>query len=226
MFTISQSVAVGKLQYRHVGAIASLVLISLLSSLSGLSLHHTISNAWDGLLWGVADPVLHLDSLVNILGIGLISTGMLHGAIITISFVLATILGLSTHLLQFSLPGAEIAIAIFCIAFGAMLVMRYQVNWVVVGILGAIAGLFQGYIASQAINGVEPISLLAYALGMALTQYTVASSTREIGKNISRETIFAHIPTIIRFLGFAIVAIGIVLCGNLINAYSILDFGF
>lgn len=215
MVTTFRSVTVKKLPHRHIGAIASLILISLLSSGSGLSLHHTISNVWDGFLWGIADPVLHLDILANIVGIGLISTGMVHGAIVSVCFVLATFLGLSTHLLQFSLPGAEIAIAIFCLVFGVMLITSHRFNSVIVVMLVAIAGLFQGYIASQAINKTEIVPLFTYLLGMAITQYVLVTSTREVGNILTKETIFAHIHTIIRFLGFAIAAIGVVFCGNL-----------
>ncbi|BAB76416.1 HupE/UreJ family protein [Anabaena sp. FACHB-709] len=209
MLTTSIPTAVRKLQHRHLGAIAALILISLLSSVSGLSLHHQITNGWDGFLWGVADPVLHLDSLARILGIGLISTGIVHGSFITMSFVLASILGILTHLSTFHLPGAEIAIAIFTIGFGAMLVMPYRPNWLVVVILGAIAGLLQGYVSGQAINGIDIISLLTYTLGFGLTQYAIATSTRRLVSD--------SLSTIVRFVGFAFIAIGFVFCGNFIN---------
>ncbi|BAT52465.1 hydrogenase accessory protein HupE [Nostoc sp. NIES-3756] len=209
MLTISKPVAVGKLQHRHIGAIATLILISLLSSWCGLSLQHNISNVWDGFLWGVADPVLHLNSLVNLLSIGFFSAGFVHAAIITNTFVLASVLGSFTHLFQINLPSAEIAIALFIVGFGAMLVTPNCSSWLFMLILGAlaqtavgIAGLFQGNVISQTISETDTTSLITYTLGMVLTQYTVTTSARKIN--------FHTLPHIARFLGFALVSIGIV----------------
>lgn len=202
MFSTSKLVAVGKIQHRHLGAIASLILISLLSYLSGLSLQHTISNVWDGFLWGIADPVLHFNTLMNLLAIGLLCAGFVHGATFTNTFVLASVLGLITHLLQFHLPSAEIAIALSILGLGAMLIISNRSTWLIVVILGAIAGLFQGNFTGQTITGTDITSLLIYTLGMALTHYVVATSARKINSH--------SLPHIARFLGFALASIGIV----------------
>ena len=207
MFSTSQP-AVGKFQHRHVGAIASVILISLLSSLSGLPLQHTISNVWDGCLWGIADPVLHWNSLVNLLAIGLFSAGLVHGAIVTNTFVLTSVLGLITHLLKFHLPSAEIAIALSILAVGTMLITPNRSNWLIVVILGAlaqpavgIAGLFQGHVTGQTITGTDLTSLLIYTLGMAFTHYTVATTARKIN---------SHSFPLAHFVGFALASISIV----------------
>ncbi|BCL34785.1 HupE/UreJ family protein [Nostoc sp. MS1] len=209
MLTISKPAAVGKLQHRHLGAIATLILISLFSSWSGLSLQHTISNVWDGFLWGIADPILHLNSLVSILSIGFFSAGFVQAGIITNTFLLASVLGSFSHLLQFNLPSAEIAIALFSVSFGAMLMTPNRSMWLVLVILGAlaqpavgIAGFFQGNVINQTITGTDTISLIAYILGMVLTQYTVATSARKLN--------FHTLPQIARLLGFVLVSIGIV----------------
>jgi len=202
MFSIYQPVAVGKLQHRHVGAIAALLLISLLSCLSGLSLQHTISNVWDGCLWGIADPVLHWNSLANLLAIGFFSASLVHGAIVTNTFVLASVLGLITHLLHFPSPSAEMAIAISSLAVGAMIITHHRSNLLIVVILGAIAGLFQGEVIGRTITGTDITSLLTYTLAIALTHYTVATSASKIK--------FHSLPHIIRFVGFALASISIV----------------
>ncbi|MBE9006318.1 hypothetical protein IQ259_14940 [Fortiea sp. LEGE XX443] len=76
-----------KLLQRHIGAIAALAIISLLSSWSGLPFHHEIYNSWDGFLWGMADPVLALDKLVGILTIGLLAAGNVRGRWIAVALV-------------------------------------------------------------------------------------------------------------------------------------------
>jgi len=87
--------------------------------------------------------------------------------------------------------------------------MPYRPNWLVVVILGAIAGLLQGYVSGQAINGIDIISLLTYTLGFGLTQYAIATSTRRLVSD--------SLSTIVHFVGFAFIAIGFVFCGNFIN---------
>ncbi|MBD2499748.1 HupE/UreJ family protein [Anabaena azotica] len=201
MSSTSKPATLGKLQHRHVGAIASVIVISLLSSLSGLPLQHTISNVWDGCLWGVADPVLHWNSLVNLLAIGLFSAGLVHGAIVTNTFVLASVLGLITHLLQFHLPSAEIAIAVSILAVGIMLITPNRSNLLIVVILGAIAGLFQGHLTGHTITGTDLTSSLIYTSGMAFTHYTVATTARKIN---------SHSLPLAHFVGFALASIGIV----------------
>lgn len=187
------------LQHRHIGAIAALVLISLLSSLSGLPVHHAISNCWEGFLWGIAQPVINLDHLASLVAIGLISSLIPHGTLIAASFVIATVFGTIIHLFPLNFTSAEIAIALTTITFGAMLVISPQRNWVALALVAAIAGLFHGYADSESIIGTGIIPLVAYVLGVTLTQYVVAMSAREIKPLL---------PSKIRFTGLAFCALG------------------
>ena len=170
-----------KLMHRHIGAIAALILISLLSSLSGTPDHHTISNCWEGFLWGLADPVIGLDRLAGIVAIGLLSSVFVRGAVIAGCFVLAAVLGIVIHLFQLNLLGTEIAIAISTIVFGTMLMMPNQPNFMVLALVGVSAGLFQGYADAESIIGAGMMSLVAYILGITLTLFAVTMSARKIG---------------------------------------------
>lgn len=205
-----------QLQQSYWVSIIALVLISLFSSLSGLSLHYSIANGWDGLLWGIADPVLHFNSLVNILSIGFISAGVANGGVIIFSLLLATTLGLVTHLLQFNLPGAEIAIAICGLWFGTVLILPQKPHWIILTLLAAIAGLSSGYLAGQSISDAAGLPVILYTFSIALTQYAVVATARQI--------IYQSLSSIIRFLGFTVVAIGIVFCGHYINYLGISNF--
>ncbi len=204
---LSESLA-SKLEHRHIGAIAALVLISLLSSLSGTPDDHTISNCWEGFLWGLADPVISLDCLASVVGIGLLSAGVVRGAAIAACFVLAALFGILIHLFQLNLPGVGIVIAMCAIALGAMLIMPKQPNFLILALLSVSAGLFQGYANTKSIIGVELMPLIAYILGITLTQFTVIMSAREISGTIS------ILPNKIRITGFAFCAIGIVFLRN------------
>ncbi|OYD99064.1 hydantoin utilization protein [Nostoc sp. 'Peltigera membranacea cyanobiont' 213] len=216
---LSESRAWGELKTskfmdRHIGAIAALILISLLSSLSGTPLNHTITNCWEGFVWGLADPVIGLDCLVGIIAIGLLSSMFVRGAAIAGCFVLAAILGILIHLFQLNLPGIEIAIAISTIVFGTMLMMPNQPNFVVLALMGISAGLFQGYTVAESIIGAGTIPLIAYIVGMTLTLFAVAMSAREIGVAMGMGEINRTLPWKISIAGFALCAIGIVFLSN------------
>lgn len=216
---LSQSHAWGefstlRLMHRHIGAIAVLILISLLSSLSGTPDRHTISNCWEGFIWGLADPVIGLNCLVGIVAIGLLSSVFVRGAAIAGCFVLASILGIVIHTFQLNLPGTEIAIAISTILFGTMLMMPNQPNFIVLALVGISAGLFQGYADAESIIGAEIMPLIAYILGMTLTLFAVAMSAREIGTAMGMGEINRILPWKISITGFALCAIGIVFLSN------------
>ncbi|MBH8562261.1 HupE/UreJ family protein [Nostoc sp. CENA67] len=206
-----------KLQFRHLGAIASLVFISLLYSWSGLPSHHAIPNCWEGFLWGIANPVIALDRLASIVAIGLLSAGIVRGTWVAASFVLATVLGMVIYLFWLNLPGAEIAITISSMIFGTMLMLTNRPNWLILALLGAIAGLFQGYSDGQSIVGAGIVPSFAYILGVTVTQYAVAMSAREIGNTISHKKINGILPRTILFVGFALCAMGIVFLKSSLN---------
>lgn len=213
-FCASPEFYTSKLMDRHIGAIAALILISLLSSLSGTPLNHTITNCWEGFIWGLADPVIGLDCLVGIVAIGLLSSMFVRGAAIAGCFVLGAILGIVIHLFQLNLPGIEIAIAISTIVFGTMLMMPNQPNFVVLALMGISAGLFQGYTVAESIIGAGIIPLVAYIVGMTLTLFAVAMSAREIGLAMGMGEINRTLPWKISIAGFALCAIGIVFLSN------------
>ncbi|MHC5599677.1 MAG: HupE/UreJ family protein [Nostoc sp.] len=203
-----------KLMHRHIGAIAALILISLLSSLSGTPFDHTISNAWEAFIWGLADPVISLNCLVGIVAIGLLSSVFVRGGAIAGCFVFATVLGIVIHLFQVNLPGTEIVIAFSTIVFGTMLIMPNQPNFIVLGLVVISAGLFQGYADAESIIGAEMIPRVAYILGIALTLFAVAMSAREIGVGMGMGEINRILPWKMSIAGFAFCAIGIVFLSN------------
>jgi urease accessory protein len=203
-----------KLMHRHIGAIAALILISLLSSLSGTPIDHTISNYWEGFLWGLADPVISLDCLVGIVAIGLLSSVFVGGAAIAGCFFLATVLGIVIHLFQLNLPDTEIAIAISTIVFGTMLMIPNQPNFMVLALVGITAGLFQGYADAESIIGVGMMALVTYILGITLTLFAVAMSARDIGLAMGMGKMNRILPGKMSIAGFAFCAIGIVFLSN------------
>lgn len=208
MLTIGLSTSGKDITHRYAVAIAALAVISLLSSLSGFHGHPAISNSWEGLLWGIADPAIDLNRLASLVAIGLLSAGIVRGAFIAASFGAAAAFGMVMHLFHVNLPGAEIGIAISTIIFSAILLIENKPNWIVVSVLGAIAGLLQGYAGVESVVNTGIIPLVIYVMGFALTQCALLMSVREI---------YSILPKKITFAGLAFCAIGIVFFGNAIN---------
>ncbi|MDZ7961251.1 MAG: HupE/UreJ family protein [Aulosira sp. DedQUE10] len=208
MLTVELSISASALKRRHAGAIAALILLSLLCSLSGLSVHQSIFNCWEAFVWGIADPVVSLNSLASLVAIGLFCAGINRGALIGASFLSAAVFGTVIHLFNVNLAGAETGIAVSTIAVGAMLMMSIQPNWLLLSAVGAIAGLFQGYASAESIIDTEIIPLVIYVLGVAVTQCAVMMSAREI---------YPMLPSKIGFAGLTFCAIGIAFLGNAVH---------
>ncbi|MEA5620387.1 HupE/UreJ family protein [Cronbergia sp. UHCC 0137] len=200
-------------QHRYLLAIAALVVISLLSSLAGTPVQHDISNCWEGLIWGIADPVLGLNRLAPIIAIGILSARFASRRGISVSFVLAALCGQLMYLSQVNLPGAEIAIAISTIVLGAVLVTSTPLDWRAIALLSIATGLFQGYAGGESIPNLEMLSLIAYIFGVTLTQSVIIISARQMG-NMNQGDINQMLPKKIRFAGAGFCAIGIVFLGN------------
>jgi urease accessory protein len=203
-----------KLADRHIAAMAALILISLLSSLTGTPAVRAISNYWEGSIWGIADPVINSKCLVGIITIGLLSSIFVRGALIVGYFVLAVILGIIIHLLQINLPGIEITIGISTIFLGTMLINANQVNFMLLALVSISVGFLQGYIHEQSITVSGIIPGIAYILGIALTQFAVTMSVREIGSAMGMGEINRIVPWKISIAGFCLCAIAMVFLSN------------
>ncbi len=228
MISLSSSVGENRMSIKHFAPFRRLNPLILSATLGILFLsnapqalaHHatggeTPTNFVEGFLSGLAHPVIGLDHLAFVIAIGLIAAGQVNGTIIPAGFVLAALVGTGIHLLNFDLPAAEIAIALSVVTFGVMLAIPHKPNWIVLLVVGAIAGLFHGYAYGEAIIGAGMMPLVAYLLGFSLIQYAIAMLARAVGNLIIHKT---PNKQIMRLCGLAIGAIGIVFLTNLLFA--------
>jgi urease accessory protein len=130
--------------------------------------------AVDGLLSGLAHPVIGLDHLAFIVGVGLLAALTAHRFLAPLLFVGATVFGTLLHLMAFDLPAAEFVIALSVAAIGILALSGRAYGMVLVGGLFAIAGLFHGYAYGEAVVGSESSAVVAYLVGFAAIQYAVA----------------------------------------------------
>ncbi len=151
------------------------------------SAHHAMggtlpSNAWQGLLSGLAHPVLGLDHLAFVIAAGLLAAFHRRGASIPLAFVAASFAGTGLHLLALNLPAPELVISLSVLLFGALLVARRRENLLGVVGLAAFAGVFHGYAYGESIVGAESTPLGAYLLGLAAVQLAIALGAKKLGE--------------------------------------------
>lgn len=200
-------------QQRLLGAIALLVVISLLTSAGGSPIEHNVSSTWEGFIWGIADPVISLDRFAGIVALGLFSARFTRGNWLNITFVIAAVCGQLINLSPVILPAPAIAIAICTIVLGVMLVTQIPIHWLAIALLSATAGIFQGYSDATSIIGAETLTMIIFVISVAFTQTVIIMSARKIGVNFGINEINQILPKIIRFAGLAFCAIGIVFLG-------------
>ncbi|MGK7951606.1 MAG: HupE/UreJ family protein [Xenococcaceae cyanobacterium] len=169
----------------------------------------TPANFSQGLLSGLAHPIIGLDHLVFVIAIGLLATfRKLLGLVIPVTFVMATVAGTVIHLMNFDLPVPELIISGSVLAAGVLLAKKNQTNLGLLLSLSAIAGLFHGYAYGEAIIGAENTPLFAYLFGFMLIQFLVSAIAFYLGKLILKP-VKETSSLSLRFAGFLIAGMGI-----------------
>jgi urease accessory protein len=195
------------------------VAIALFTLTQPTMAHHAIggqtpSNFWEGFLSGLAHPVIGLDHFAFVVATGAIAAGIDGGISIPFVFILATLVGTGIHLQAVDLPFSEVVIAASVVLFGLLLAQRNtrvhppQFYGIALTALAALAGIFHGYAYGESIVGANMMPLVAYLAGFAIIQLIVAILSRAIAKVVLEK--FAERMPILRMLGLAIGAIGIV----------------
>jgi urease accessory protein len=134
----------------------------------------TPSTFSEGLLSGFGHPIIGLDHLAFVIGVGLVALMLGHRFTLPLAFIGATIAGVVVHLASISLPAAEVMIALSVLLIGSLVISGKALPTLAAAALFAIAGLFHGFAYGEAIFGAETTPLLAYFLGFAIIQYGIA----------------------------------------------------
>jgi urease accessory protein len=143
----------------------------------------TPSNAVEGLLSGLAHPVIGPDHFAFIVAVGLLASAKRQGWAIPVGFVAATVLGTGLHLLQLPLPGVELLVAASILLFGGLMLQADRLNLATIAGLAGLAGLFHGYAYGEAIFGAESTPLVAYLIGFGVIQTAIALTSWWVAKS-------------------------------------------
>ena len=124
----------------------------------------------EGLASGIGHPVLGLDHLAFVLAAGAAAALIGRALPLAIAFAVATVIGLAIHLQAVTLPLAEVLVAGSAALAGLLLLTRRAPGLAGWTALFGLAGIAHAYAYAEAIIGAEATPLLAYAVGLAVTQ--------------------------------------------------------
>ncbi len=171
--------------------------------------------AIEGLLTGVAHPVIGLDHLAFVIAIGLLAAILKRGIAVPITFLLAALAGTGLHFAALNLPTPELVISASVLLFGLLAVTHRQLSTPAVVVLTALAGLFHGYAYGEAIIGAEPMPIVAYLVGFTLIQGAIAYATYLLSQRALNQNPATGM-TSLRQAGFVICGAGAAFLGSLL----------
>lgn len=160
----------------------------------------------EGLVSGLAHPILGLDHLVFLLAAGLAAGALRLGLGFLGLFILASIGGLVLHLAHLDLPLAESAVGGTILVLGLAAGSRSEVGAKAWMMLFAVAGLLHGYAYGESIVGAAAAPLTGYLLGLGLVQAGLASVSYLAGFKLAEGV--GHARPELRHLGALLAVIG------------------
>ncbi len=140
-----------------------------------------VSNPLEGLLSGIAHPVIGLDHLAFVIAVGcgsaLLAQRQPIARFIPIGFLTAAIAGTAIHLLKVDLPFNELWVALSVLLLGTAIGLGQKLPVVALTGFVTLAGLFHGYAYGEAIVGAEMTQLVSYLVGFTAIQALIAYGT-------------------------------------------------
>ncbi len=158
---------------------SSWMALLLLAGTSLAHAHHAMEYAMpatllDGLLSGLAHPVIGIDHLLFIVGAGVLASRFERGWLLPLAFAAASIaaVGLTYQGMAGNVSELWVAASLLVLA-GFLFATRTPDRALVAGLF-LVAGMLHGSALAQAIVGAEPTPLTGYLAGLALAQCAVA----------------------------------------------------
>jgi urease accessory protein len=134
----------------------------------------TPATAVEGLLSGLAHPVIGIDHFLFVLATGAACYYFGHRRATPAAFLLGALAGTALHLQSSAFAYADAAVALSLVLLGVLLfgAHRFLKSRVAVGAF-AIAGMAHGYAYGESIIGAEPTPLFAYLAGYIAVQLSI-----------------------------------------------------
>lgn len=204
--------SVSKVSYRSGLSVVLRALLLVLFALPAAA-HHPMGYQLpqtfaQGLLSGFGHPVIGLDHLAFVIGIGLIAALVPRGLIAFGAFIGGCLAGCVIHLFSVDLPIVEPIIAASIIATGVVLLLQQHISTTVFAIGIGITGIFHGYAYGESIIGAEASVLGAYLIGFSLIQYGIGAVAYFVVKTLKAKPV-TWVVNSIRSAGVVIGSFGL-----------------
>jgi urease accessory protein len=175
--------------------------------------HHPMGGATpatlvQGLLSGLGHPVIGLDHLAALVGIGLVSSRFSRGLTLPAFWIVAMAAGVGLHLAGADLPLTEVLVALSVVAIGIAATVRSTLPYAVVALLFAAGGAMHGYALGETIVGAEATPIVAYLVGLVAIQAALTIGIAFAARRLSAGSFLAS-SLRLRIAGLAVVATGV-----------------
>ena len=168
----------------------------------------------EGLLSGLAHPILGPDHLAFVIAIGIAAALVPAGVGLIGAFFAASAAGILLHFGAWNLPLVEVLVAATVILAGALVAFGTRTGngaWLA---LAAVAGLVHGYALGEAIVGADRGVLGAYLLGLAITASCIAAAVMALTRTylatgVAMDTRLRAAGAVVGCVGLAMLAINL-----------------
>jgi urease accessory protein len=174
--------------------------------------HHPMGGATpatfaDGLLSGVGHPVIGLDHLAALIGVGLVASRFARGLALPAFWVVAMAAGVGLHLASADLPHAELLVALSVVIIGIAATLRTTLPYAAIAALFAIGGAVHGYALGESIVGAESTPLVAYLIGLIVIQTALTIGIAFAARRFANASL--QVPSLqLRLAGLAVTVMG------------------
>jgi urease accessory protein len=175
------------------------------------------STAWQGLLSGLAHPIIGIDHLAFVMGVGLMAHLARRIVLLPLLFVIGTLLGCFMHIQGYDLPWSELVIAGTIVVAAVIVGTHARIPVIILGSLFVVAGAFHGYAYGESIVGAERAPLAAYMVGFGMIQYCIAVASGTAVRMIAARD-YASETTAMRLAGAAMALVAAVAFANIASA--------
>lgn len=129
----------------------------------------------EGFAQGLFQPVLGLEHLAAIIGVGILAGLAARGIVPVVAFGVAAIVGVAVHVSPATIPADGFFAGLTTLIIGGFVLRRQMIRPLVASALFAVAGLVHGYSMGESITGAGPAPFMAYVAGMLFIQTAIGT---------------------------------------------------
>jgi len=159
----------------------------------------------DGLMSGLAHPILGVDHLAALVAVGLIAARGAGLLATPGAWVLGMLAGVGLHMAGIGLLFGEALVAGSVLALGLALFAPGALSRSALLALVGAGGFMHGHALAESIIGAEATPLVAYLTGLAIVQVGLAAGITLVVRSLGREL---DQPAALRAAGLALAVVG------------------